>query len=322
MRTVLLIMALALSLSPRAEGGGAKDEVFGLLATVNGDPITIFDVLEECVWEESRLPFMFQGKELSDEVGKLRAKTVDRIIERKLIYTDFKERGFTVPREFVEDNLDTLMLLFHVTNRRDLQKVLDSQGSSMGELRDKAYERLAVDALVNDLCYRDAYASPKEIREYYDQHPEEFSSAASVKLQVLALKTNGAHSDNLAELVDHLKGKFANADEAAFKSSVTMYSEGPNLDGGGEIGWIERGKLRKDFAGSLEKAKKGDVAGPVKADEAVYFLRVADTMPGAMKSFNDAKEEIRKNLLFEKRKSKYQDYLDRLKIHAVVKRYY
>ena len=315
---ILVIAAILVSAWPAA----AEDEMFGLLATVNGEPITIFDVLEECVWEESRLPFMFKGKALTDEVAKLRAKTIDRIIERKLVYADFKERGFILPREFVEDNLDSLMLLFHVTNRRDLQRVLDAQGSSIGELRDKAYERIAVEALVNDLCFRDAYASPKELRTYYEQHTDEFSSAASVRLQVLALKTKGTHSDNLSELTEHLAKKFADTDENAFKACVSMYSEGPNVEGGGDIGWIERTKMRKDFADPLEKTKTGAVAGPVKADEAVYFLRVAEVNAGTVKSFSEAKDEINKKLLHLKRDSRYQDYIDRLKALSLIKRYF
>ena len=59
-----------------------------------------------------------------------------------------------------------------------------------------------------------------------------------------------------------------------FNESVLMYSEGPATQIGGNIGWIYRNKLRKDFAKPLKFAKKGDIVGPVKAKEAYYFLRI------------------------------------------------
>jgi len=72
--------------------GAPRESISSLLATVNGEPVTIFDVLTETADEEKRLAVMYDGKELAGAVMKLRRRAVDELIGRKLIYAEFKSR--------------------------------------------------------------------------------------------------------------------------------------------------------------------------------------------------------------------------------------
>lgn len=300
----------------------AEEMHYGLLATVNGRPITVIDVVNDCAWEESRLPLMYQGDELKREVEALRHRTSDRMIERMLVFDDFKSNGFVLPVDYVEANLDHLLKAFNVATRQELEKKLAGFGETMAVLREKTYERIAVDALVYDLCYRDVYISPKEVNSYYQAHPAEFNTPESISLDMLVLKTDGSHKDNLDELCDHLEKKLADADSKVFEDAVALYSEGPNVDKGGNVGWIERGKLRADFMALTKDAPVGKALGPLKAAEACYFLRVAGVRPPSVKAFAAAKDEIKDKLQADFRNKNYQDYLDRLRKKAFVKRFY
>lgn len=299
-----------------------KEDCYGLLATVNGAPITVYDVANECAWPEARLPLMFQGEELRKAVAKLRQETCEKIIERELVFDEFKEKGFQLPRSYIEENLDRLMTAFRISDRAELSALLNSHGETLDEFKLDTYKRVATDALLYDYCYRGTYITPKELTEYYQRRQAEFASPETISIDVLVLKTDGSRSDNLEALVAHLQKKLVGSDAAIFKDAVVLYSEGANVENGGNIGWIDKKNLRDDFRAALKTIEKGGVYGPIKAPEAYYFLRVADIRSGAARSFQDVKEEIREKLLKEKRESVYREFVDNLKKKAVIKRYY
>jgi len=295
-----------------------ENEKVGVLATVNGEPVTVLDILELCGWEESRLPYMYRGEKLEKEIEKLRIKTLERVIERKLVFQDFVERKFTLPKNFEESNIDRLIKSSKVNNREEFEKLLISQGTNMADFRKKAYENVAVDALINDRCYRDTFVTPREIYDFYLNNMDKFTYSSKVRLQVLKLNINGIHKNELDKLSSHLIALFKDNDEKEFYDSVLLYSEGPNIDNEGDIGWIDNSKLRKDFFTVTEGKPVGSIVGPVKAPEGYYFLRISGLKPEVRDSFKSVKNKIKKDMLLELKANNYKIFMDDLRGDAYI----
>jgi peptidyl-prolyl cis-trans isomerase SurA len=296
-----------------------EPERIGVVATVNGEPVTVMDILEVCGLQESRLPHMFKGAQLKEEVKKLRLKALDEVIDRKLVYQEFKEKGYQLPKEFVEENMDHLMQNFNVNNRQELEKLLKARGSTMAEFREKVYENVAVDLLINERSYMDINITPKYVYDYYVKHKGDFTSPKQIRLQVLKLKTDGIHKDELNTISTHLKNLLKNKNK--FADAVLLYSEGPNIEHAGDIGWIDMSKLRKDFLEYVKDLDSGDVTGPIKLKEAYYFLRVADIKQEKVQSFKQAKKSIKDEMMRERKEKGYKTYIEDLRSKAYIKEY-
>ena len=249
-----------------------EPEKIGVVASVNGDPITVMDVLEVCGLEESRLPYIYKGAQLQEEAEKLRLKALDEVIDRKLVYQEFKEKGYQLPKNFVEDNLDRLMLSFNVNDRGELEKLLKKHGSTMDEFRKKAYENAAVDLLINEKCYIDVYITPEYVYDYYIRHKSFYTSQVQIRLQVLKLKTDGIHKDELNTISTHLEKILKDRNSNEFADSIFLYNEGPKIEDSVEIECIDKSKLREAFLELEQEADSGDIIGPIKAKDAYYFL--------------------------------------------------
>ena len=57
-----------------------------VLVSVNGEPITLLDVILETGSREKELAGIYSGERLLTETRKLRMETVEQIVFRKLIY--------------------------------------------------------------------------------------------------------------------------------------------------------------------------------------------------------------------------------------------
>ena len=89
------------------------------------------------------------------------------------------------------------MLSFDAKNRDELEEFFKKHGSTIAEFKEKAYENAAVDLLINEKCYMDVYITPKHIYDYYAEYKSDFTTPEQVRLQILKLKADGVHKDEL-----------------------------------------------------------------------------------------------------------------------------
>ena len=284
----------------------AQERIDSILASVNGEPISLLDVVLESGRDENKLAALFRGKDLQDEVKATRRKILDEIINRKLVYEDYNKEPFDVPVQYTEDMLDNLANELGDGTRTGLENKAKQYGTTMAELRDKARQRVIVDIMVSENCVRPSYITPKEVYDYYNSHISEFTQPAAVEMQLLLLKKDGRNKDRLDSLQDEIKRDTQSGNGKIFSSLVMLHSEGPNAEKGGGVGWIEESKLRPEFAAALKGFAPGAVAGPVSTPEGQYFIRLSAYRAAETKPYRELENELRKKLEFAARDKQYQ----------------
>jgi peptidyl-prolyl cis-trans isomerase SurA len=293
----------------------------GPLASVNGMGITLIDVLKVCGGDEAKLPYMYEGKALQEQIYTLRLLTLEELIKQKMVFNEFLSNGYQFPLGFMQNHLDKIAVANNLNCMAQLKKMIIKRGESFADFKTRAYERVAVNSLIYKECYKNIFITPKTIYEYYERHIARFTIPEQIELQVLELKRNGIHRKKINEFVDKLKYDLRNGSEKVFKESVLMYSEGPANQVGGNIGWIYENKLRIDFKTALAGADRGDIVGPVKDSKAYYFFRINNKKKSRIESYLEAKSEIKHTLTVKKRRNEYDEYIRKLRKKYSVKYY-
>lgn len=256
-------------------------QVDSILASVNGEPISLLDVIYESSYSESRLYAVYSSKEIFGEIQKLRKKMLDDIIDRKLILLEYKAtRPFKVPRQYVENLIDELAMNFGCSNRSELIEKAKEAGTTIEELRKKARTKVITQIMISNYIYTVVNITPREIFEYYKKNIKEFSTDPQVRLQLLLIGKKHKDSERIKK---ELTEAFKKADKNIFTGMVRLYSSGPGAMRGGDLGWIECSELRPEFADEVKGKKVGTIIGPIETDEGTYFLRINDRK-GAKKS--------------------------------------
>ncbi|HBC85764.1 MAG TPA: hypothetical protein DCZ94_02295 [Lentisphaeria bacterium] len=301
-----------------------KPDVFysSVLATVNGIPVTLYDVILETGNDEQKLGMIYSGNQLTKEIQKLRAKKTRELVERKLCYTEFREKEYKIPEQYLEDMLDGLAANMTGGDRKKLEKRALADGITLNDLRMKAHEKLAVDILVYEFCYRTVSVTPKEVNDYYQKNSAEFSKPPQIELQVLLLKKDGKFKDEFDDALGKLSADAAKADKDIFTTLVKLYSEGPDVAKGGNIGWLEESKLRPEFAEALKGQANNAIVGPVRTGEGIYFIRISARMDTKSRPFEAVREEISEKLMKQEKEKRYTDYMNRLKEKAVIRYFF
>lgn len=291
-----------------------------ILASVNGESITLQDVILESTPNEAKLASLYTGTDLVRKIEEVRRKVLDDLINRKLIYAAYLKQPFEIPSQQIEDMVDAIAGIMGDGTRKSLESRLKEFGSNMDEFKAKAKEKIATDIMIYRNCIFHVQITPKELYEAYESKKEQWKKQEQVEIQLLqVLKKNSAGSAAPEEIVKNLQEMLKNADEDMFSEIVRKNSTGLNAAQGGKMGWIDRDKLRPEFAGPLKDAKKGDIVGPIETPEAYYFIRVRGLAGEEKIPYEKAAPIIEKELREEAIQKRKKIYIDQLKEGAVIR---
>jgi len=316
---LVLVIGIGVVLAGMVAGASSdKERLLAVLATVNGTPITLMDVIEETAPLEQRLAAAEKPAELPAAVRRLRQEALDALIDRQLLLAEFAARSYRVPPQMIEDELNRLAAAHAGGSRDELAKKAQAQGITMDTLRARARDRVAVDLLVHAECSRPVQITPAQVREHFDQHREQYAEPARTLLQVLLLRRDGRLREMPPDFPERLKAELSGADEQKFTIQLRLHSDGPRNDDG-RSGWLTDAELRPEFAAAIADLPVGGVAGPVAVPEGICFIRVAGRLPRQEPSLAALQEQIREELEQAERRQRYRELVARLRARAVIR---
>src|SRR5438552_3470819 len=85
---------------------------------------------------------------------------------------------------------------------------------------------------------------------------------------------------------------------------------------GGDLGFIKKGQTMPQIEKVLLTLKVGGISQPVATSFGYHLIKLVDRASGAPLSFEDAKDQVREELLNEKRRKRYEDFVASLRAKA------
>jgi len=125
--------------------------------------------------------------------------------------------------------------------------------------------------------------SEKAMKKYYDGHKGEFIQAPASHVLHILCETEKEAADVKAE-IEKTKD---------FAKVAAAKSKDPNsAPGGGDLGWVEKGTLDKDFENAADAAQLNELVGPVKSAYGWHILKVTERRPQKQLSYDEAVQEV------------------------------
>ncbi len=298
-------------------GADNNTEVNSVLASVDGEAITLFDVLPLTRSREFQAAAVYSGDRLREAVSEIRREAVESLIDRKLIIADYQAQPFTILNRDIEAELDAVAERLGCRSRSEFAARLRRDGSSLEEVREEVREHIIVQLMLSRQFQIRTSVTPRELREYYNAHPEEFSTPESVELAML--KVPRSRSD-FAEVCAEVGRTLAEAPER-FDDLARRFAV-PAAPDGGKLGVIELKRLRVEFAAALKDIAPGKIYGPIEIEDGTVWLKVIDHIQASEGDFESRAPEIRRRLENEQYEAERREYSARLREQAVIRYFF
>ena len=170
-------------------------------------------------------------------------------------------------------------------------------------------KRILVDKVFKKEVDGKVSVSEDDIKKFYNEHPEEIKNPDEIRANHILLKTREEAEMVRKKIKDGIK-----FEDAAKKYSVDSGSK----DSGGDLGFFSRGMMVPEFDEAAFKLNIGEISDIVQSQFGFHIIKVLEKRPGKQKSFDEAKQEIEKKLLSNKRKERFDVLVAELKAKAKI----
>lgn len=317
MKRLLILAGLLAGLVPVAAAG--PELVNGILAVVNRTIITEKEARE---FIEPALIALQRQPGVTAQIYNERARDIykdglGQLIERQLMLDDFKTAGYSFPESIIEDFVQD-RIRERYGDRVKLIKTLEAQNTTYEQFRTDIRDQFIVEQMRLKNVSSAVIISPFKIETYYKEHPEDFKLPDQIRLRMIELrKRDGGDPEAVRRLAREILGKLEAG--AKFAEMASVYSEGSQRREGGDLGWVNKSALRKEFVDATNTLKAGQRTGVIETSDACFLLYVEEVKSAQLRPLVEVRDEIEKTLLAHEQTRLQKKYVERLKSKAFVR---
>ncbi|MEF3255572.1 MAG: peptidyl-prolyl cis-trans isomerase [Deferribacterales bacterium] len=153
--------------------------------------------------------------------------------------------------------------------------------------------------------------SDKDLESYYLKNKEKFKQDEQIKTRHILIRINDFNDNkSVQEALKKANDIYKKAISGKkFEDLARKYSDDISKNTGGDLGFVKRGMMVKEFEDALFQLKEGEISKPVKSPFGYHIIKNEKYLPQKEITFLEAKNDIKKLLMQEKLQQKYREYV-------------
>ena len=149
----------------------------------------------------------------------------------------------------------------------------------------------------------DVDITEEEIQKYYEENKEMFKSEQTVSAKHILV--------DALEQMQEIKTEIDNG--MSFEEAAQKYSKCPSAAQGGSLGSFTRGRMVPEFEEAAFKLEVNEISEPIKTQFGYHLIQLDEKSSEDVKSLEESRHMIVKNLLHQKQNEKYINTIEDLK---------
>lgn len=260
----------------------------------------VFDIFKKQYEQQFGEEVWTQEVEGRKFIDVAREKLLDMMVDERLEKNKAAELGITVTDDEINSEVEKAKKYFDTEEK--FNEYLKGQGMDLDYFKESVRKELLTNKLKEKLT-ADLAVTDAELKSYYDANQSEFKS---VKASHILLDTKEEAEKMLARV---------KAGEN-FNELAKQYSKDPSAkENGGDLDYFRHGDMVEPFEKAAFALKPGDISDIVQSDFGFHIIKVEDSK---IDKFEDVKEQIRTNLLGQKKNTEYSKLLENMRKEAKV----
>lgn len=256
----------------------------------------------------------FHGAPQPEQLTAYRLEVTQRLVDRALLRQEIRRRGIVADTAAVDARLAQIeqRLSGAPEWRADRERALPLL---RGRLEDE--DKLAqLEAQVK----RVPVPGMAEVRKYYQDHPDQFTTPERVRVSLILLKVAPSASAQMWKAAEQeaaqLVGKLRNG--ADFAELARLHSADSSAARGGDLGYVHHGMLAAEAQQVLDKMAAGDISDPVMLLQGVVVLRLGERAAAVLNDAVAAEPRARELLMREQADAAWQGLIEGLRARTPV----
>ncbi|WP_040335728.1 peptidylprolyl isomerase [Candidatus Magnetobacterium casense] len=261
------------------------------------------------------------GPEKAAFMGKHEREFLDTLIDIKVQLMYAEGHNIGVSKSEVDAAIEDIRRKYSLSER-DFFEVLKKEGFSVEEYKQRLSEQILLSKLGNSVVSAKVIVSEDEITQRLkNKKPDTVSSQYRIRL-ILISKMSETGKDKpageglaLKKMAEDVYGKLLGGED--FGKLAAQYSDGPNASNGGDLGFISKEEMDKDFLANVQQLKQGQFSKIFVTDKGMNIVQLVEKKE--IDNEGQARDEVRRDLFAEKSKRAFRDWIKSLKEKRFIK---
>jgi peptidyl-prolyl cis-trans isomerase SurA len=254
-----------------------------------------------------------------------RRKMLDMLIERVLVAQKAKEMKIEVTEDEVRAAADSVRTTNNLSPEQFAEALKQQGFATIDDYRKAMRKQLLQLKVINQEVRSRISVPDDELRAYYAQSVRQ---ATGDQMQVhlrqifigLPPGATAGQQEDKRRLATKVIGELRNGLD--FTEAAKKYGDDAASKAGGDLGWLQRGDLPAELRETVAGMDQGDLRGPIASDRGFHILTLVEKKSGEVRPFEEAKEELRRQLYEQNMEKAIQNWTKELrrKAHIDIRR--
>jgi peptidyl-prolyl cis-trans isomerase SurA len=286
-----------------------------IVAVVNEDVITQSEL------KESMLPFIadyrvrYGEENLEGKMDEARQDALNRLIEERLILQESKKRKVVVEDFEIQERIDEVKQRFR--DESEFLEAINASGITLYRLKQKYEEQIMMRKLINALINSRVNISPTQIAAYYYGNIKDFTMPNMARFKVFFSRFSSEESPETARrLAADVSAKIRQGED--FDMLVRQFSQGPNVDRGGDMGYMPEGSTIPELEDEIARLNPGEISDIISTDSGLYIIMVLDKKLAGPVPISEVNDVIKERLFQRESELTLREFVAKLKEDAYI----
>ena len=294
-----------------------------IAAKVNGDVITLNELMIKVAPSQSVLMSRYprRGATFQRQLEELKAGILDELIDRAIIFTEFKDRVRSFPDYQIENEVKRVIQNVYNGDEQLFKKYLKATNLTRDQFKEQQRKELLVQIVRAQQFGDVAVPKENELREEYGRWSitnRDRAKDLGTYRRIYLHKSRGGGPFSQLKLAEDIVKKLRNGED--FNDLAKRYSNGSHAEQGGVWKDIPRTDLAMEFGTLLFETSGSEIMGPLEDQIGFNIVQVMERKLGPAKAFTEVREEIQRRVISDKKKSNYQKWMKKMRARAVIKK--
>ena len=249
--------------------------------------------------------------------AKILEDQLEQLIDRQLILDEFKEKGYSFPESYVDDQVRDRIRRQFGGDRVALTKTLRAENRTFEQFKKEERDDMIVYQMSARYIRDEIIISPKKIQTYYQTNQARFRIGNRVKLRMIVIDRSKHSPEDGARLASEALAKLKAGTD--FAKVATEFSDDARRYKGGDRGWTEESALNEALRQIAFNLPAGQTSDIVEVQGSRFILKVEEKQQSGIRSLAEARQEIVTLLKDSERQRLQKQWLAKLRKKGFVR---
>jgi len=283
-----------------------------VIAIVNKEVVTWSDLYKTMEFEAPPAVKALPDKERQEYFKKNEARYVDSLVEMRLQIQEARQAKVGAGEDDVNKAVEGIRQKMNLS-KEEFEATIKKEGFSMQDYRQKLKDQILISRIVDIEVRNKIVVSEADIREYLKYHPE------------LSMENEGYHiaqifidSKNDQKAVEgKLRAIYGALNMGTpFSEVARKYSEDGSASKGGDLGFVKKDQLSKEFLDVLGRIRDGEVSPPFSSENGIHVVMLRETR--LFRNSTEYREMVRQRVTDERFAKAYKNWRRSLRDRAYI----